>query len=95
MKLFYCKACMDMVRLTKHTKACSCRLSQGRYISKVVVEVEGPCAVFAISDSAFKRALMAANHIVSQFTAFVLDDSCLAIKRVDAANVLAKSNPDA
>jgi len=79
MKLFYCKACQDIIKLTRHKRSCACKLSTGKYTSEVGVKVYGPCRVFAIADMDFRRALTATNHIVSTFMAFVLDNTCSAI----------------
>src|SRR4051812_43674668 len=54
MKLLYCKKCADVINLMKHTKACSCGKTEGRYIDENNAEYSGDDAVpFAIDNFSF------------------------------------------
>lgn len=73
-KLFYCQKCKDIQKMMKHTRACFCGQSWGRYMSDGCrAEIGGSAVPVGIVDSSLDGAL--ANRQPSgrgtRFTAYV------------------------
>ena len=51
MKLFYCRDCLAMVTIGDFARTCACSHSLAKKLQGTkVVQVEGPCSVFALQD---------------------------------------------
>jgi hypothetical protein len=57
MKLIYCSACHDIVKLEMTTRTCKCGKSGGRNVDDIVAEIEGDAVPFGINNTSFAEAL--------------------------------------
>ncbi len=92
MKLLYCNGCLDIIKLTRRSRSCSCHKSKGRYIDDVNIVYEGNCVPIGIGNSSFEKAMKQQELIDrlhpsttegTRFDAFIIPESSPAITRVD------------
>ena len=78
MKLIYCPACEDIVRMTHRTRKCRCKLSWGRYLSDGLHATIGGRAIpLGISNGSFYHALGSRQDTGAvTFMAFVIERNC-------------------
>lgn len=78
MKLIYCLACEDIVRLTSRTRKCRCKLSWGRYLDGMHATVGGKAIPLGIDNLSFHYAVVRQplDGIGVLFTAFVIPKHC-------------------
>jgi hypothetical protein len=86
MKLLYCRACHDIVRLHAAERSCVCGRSKGRYRNDRVVQVYGPCSVLGIPNLGFLRAVNdPASLQGGDFKAFLIAEPNESIERPDSS----------
>jgi hypothetical protein len=82
MKLIYCRACQDIVRLHTTERPCICGRSRGRYRNDRVVQVFGPCGVLGIPNFGFLKAVNDPTHLLGgDFKAFLIAEPDDVIER--------------
>lgn len=75
MKLIFCPACQDVIRLTKSIRTCECKLSGGRYLDSAYAEYWGGAIPFNIDNSSFIKAIKSKPldpEPGEEFTAFII-----------------------
>lgn len=87
MKLVYCTACLDIVKLNRSLRKCICGKSGGYYLADGInVEIFGQEAVpLGIGNTTFRNALnnRPKHGSGERFEAFVIPKNCGTVKRLD------------
>lgn len=86
MKLIFCPACSDVVRMMDYKRECECKKSYGFYEKDGLSAVIGGEAIpFGISNPSFLRALQRRPEegMGANFDAFVIPIRCRSIKKGD------------
>lgn len=60
MKLLYCLACRDIVRIYSDDRPCKCGQSKARYVDDHNARVTGPGRIIGVDTERFYRAVQAA-----------------------------------
>lgn len=77
MKLIMCRECHDVIKLIHEERACRCGKSSGKYINRIVVEIQGPCVPIGIDNHSMTSAIQETHQdlmavIGKELTAFVI-----------------------
>jgi len=83
MKLLFCKACNDIVKINVRNE-CICGRTKGRYLDNRNAEFSGPCIPIGIEGTSFRIALQERPHKSpgKRFDAFVIESNCKTFKEV-------------
>lgn len=86
MKLIFCRACQDIVRLIEGDwRRCDCGRSAGTYVDPLKAQISGPCIPLGIDNRSLALALAArpASGLGERFEAFVIPEECSTVEVVD------------
>jgi len=81
MKLIYCPACQDVVRLLFEKRKCSCGKSWGLYVDDIDASIGGEAVPLGISNYSLQNALddRKKRGLGTSFDSFVIPHTCTSI----------------